>query len=184
MTFTQGNIHLVAQCPTIRFFFSLAAMACAVPFYIAGAAVAVRRRHDIGASGWIIGVWLILGMVVSILGYTIIPYYYPTELPSWLFRLYYTCFVAQIILGLYLLIGFIRPSEANCNKYGSLEIPVDVTKSSLSIIVPAVVFILCLVAVSSTYIVNAMAIKAMINLDMALNTPIKTVLDLVFNNKL
>ena len=120
-----GLSFLSIRIPVAKYLYILFGLGVFLPY----TAVTVRRLHDIGKSGWILLIFMVVIFLISMLMFLIIDIIAPTiEGSSMTVFIVYSIFVLIVLaLAIWLIVWLCRDSQPGENKWGPnpKEIPSD-----------------------------------------------------------
>lgn len=120
-----GLSFLSIWIPVAKYLYILFGLGVFLPY----TAVTVRRLHDIGKSGWILLIFMVVIFLISMLMFLIIDIIAPTiEGSSMTVFIVYSIFVLIVLaLAIWLIVWLCRDSQPGENKWGPnpKEIPSD-----------------------------------------------------------
>lgn len=120
-----GLSFLSIRIPVAKYLYILFGLGVFLPY----TAVTVRRLHDIGKSGWILLIFMVVIFLISMLMFLLIDIIAPTiEGSSMTVFIVYSIFVLIVLaLAIWLIVWLCRDSQPGENKWGPnpKEIPSD-----------------------------------------------------------
>lgn len=111
-----GLSFLSIRIPVAKYLYILFGLGVFLPY----TAVTVRRLHDIGKSGWILLIFMVVIFLISMLMFLIIDIIAPTiEGSSMTVFIVYSIFVLIVLaLAIWLIVWLCRDSQPGENKWG------------------------------------------------------------------